>query len=313
MTFTDPIPFAEAVAELDGKGLLPTHLSSAELRGLDADLRQRSIFSARTTKVSVLQKVKDLLGDMLSGKTNIATARAALQDEHDRLEYDPEAGGYPGEMTDRPAARGSLRDLSSDKRTTLILETNLRQLTNKGFQLQGQSDFALYAWPCYELVRIYPRRIPRGQKLEKGELIEDPEGNDWPERWAKVGGSFYGGGRMIARKDDPIWIELGSSKNFDDALDSDVPPFGFNSGYGWREVSREDAIALGVIEATADIQGRKTERDQAIEVAADFDLDFLKALRAGINVELAGGKARLQPGGPMSATARQLGPEVRRK
>jgi hypothetical protein len=301
MNFAEPLPFAEAVAEMRAKTLLPTNLSSAELRDLDADLRNRSIFSARTTKIEPLQKVKDLLGDLLSGKTNMATARAALQDEHDRLEYDPESGGYPGDRGIKPAERGSLRDLSSDKRTTLVLETNLRQLTARGFQLQGQTDFALYAWPCYELIRIYPRRIPRGEEEER-----PTEG--WPERWEKCGGSFYGGGRMIARKDDPIWAELGSSKNFPDALDTDVEPYAFGSGYGRREVSREDSIALGVIDAAADIQGRTSERAEAIEQAARFDPEFLRALRDGLDVEIADGKAKLQTRGKLPAAAAQLGP-----
>jgi hypothetical protein len=44
-----------------------------------------------------------------------------------------------------------------------------------------------------------------------------------------------------------VWGELGASGNFDDALDVDYPPFAFNSGMRWREVSRGECNALGIV------------------------------------------------------------------
>ena len=51
---------------------------------------------------------------------------------------------------------------------------------------------------------------------------------------------------MIAFKGDPVWGELGSSDNFQDALGVDHPPFAFLSGMGWREMSTAESEALGV-------------------------------------------------------------------
>ena len=51
---------------------------------------------------------------------------------------------------------------------------------------------------------------------------------------------------MVALKGDPLWGELGSYDNFADALGVDHPPFAFNSGMGWREISREEARAMGI-------------------------------------------------------------------
>jgi hypothetical protein len=52
--------------------------------------------------------------------------------------------------------------------------------------------------------------------------------------------------RMIAPKGDPVWGELGSSGNFDDALNVDHPPFYFNSGMGWKETPADECRVLGI-------------------------------------------------------------------
>jgi len=66
-----------------------------------------------------------------------------------------------------------------------------------------------------------------------------------PEMTAQ--GAVRATGRMIALKADPVWGELGSYGNFDDALGVDHPPFAFNSGMGWREITRAECVALGVV------------------------------------------------------------------
>ena len=47
---------------------------------------------------------------------------------------------------------------------------------------------------------------------------------------------------MIALKTDPIWTKISR-------FGHPWPPFDFNSGMGVRDVSRADAIRLGVIQA----------------------------------------------------------------
>lgn len=306
MTFTEPLPFSEALARLESLGELPTHLSSREIRDQwDADLRARSLFSARTTKAEVLQGYRTQLAELLDGKTNVATARAKVQDMLDGLGYDAERGGFPEDGTlIPPAERGTLRDLASDERVNLALQTNMRQVANFAFRESGQSDYALFAFPAYELVRIYPRQTPRGLRRTKAGLVEDP-GKSWPERWEKAGGEFYDG-RMIARKDSPVWNELGSSSLFDDGLDAPFPPFAFNSGYGFREVSRDECIRLGVIAADTDIQGTSASMNEGVKAAADFDPDVLAAIRRDLQTAVDAGAIALKQGGYDYATRRAV-------
>lgn len=291
----EPLPFSEALDRLAQKRVLPTGLSSAELRREWPEaLRRRSLFSARTTKAAILQEYQDKLAELLDGKTNIATARMELQQLIDALGYTPEHGFAGDEAHDiPPAERGSLRDLSSRTRVDLVLTTNMRQMANYGFWKQGQSDFALFAYPCYELVRIYPRNIPRGLRLNKGAL-EHVDGEDWPSRWETVGGSFYGLGRMIARKDDEIWGRLGDSSIFHDALDTWLPPFAFNSGYGWREVDRAEAIKLGVIGEDTEVEGQRHDINEGVQASVDsFDPEFLRAVKRELELDIIEGRAHL--------------------
>jgi hypothetical protein len=294
--FDEPISFDAALKKLGDKTPLPTGMSSAELRDAwSPDLRRRSLFSARTTKAQILQTYKDKLAALVRGETNIATVRAQLQDAYDWLGYDP-ATGFEGDedLGIPPAEAGSKLDLSSDARIDLVVKTNLQQVQNFAFREAGQTPGSRWSWPCYELVRIAPRLVPRGMRWSKGAL-EHVEGEDWPSRWALAGGQFYGLGRMIARKDSGIWARLGNSSIFPDALDTSVPPFAFNSGYGWREVSRAECIDLGVIEPDDQVDAQTLKMNKGLSAnASKFSTEFLKALRADLTTAINKGRLELK-------------------
>jgi hypothetical protein len=234
---SEPTDFSTAYKRLQEKEAMPTGMNTTQIRReWPKELRQRALFSARTTKADILEGYRDQLGKMVEGKTNIATARSEMQRMLRASGYDPKSGFEGDEELDiPPAEEGSLRDLSSDRRVDLVLTTNVRQIRNAAYAKAGMDEDELWAWPAYELMR---RR--------KGGL-EPVDGQDWPSRWERVGGQFYGDGRMIAPKGSDIWTDLGSSANFDDALDTEVPPFAFGSGYGWQAVPRQECIDLGVI------------------------------------------------------------------
>jgi hypothetical protein len=311
--FDEPVPFLEAMGRLEEKQLLPTSMSSAEIRELlAADVRDRALFSARTTKAAILEDYRTSLGALVNGTHTNAEVRAWMQESYDALGYSPEHGFAGDEdLQIPPAEKGDLRDLSSNSRIDLVLRTNVSQMANYGYREQGQSEFSLYAYPAYELVRIYPRRVPRGLKEVKGAIVEDP-GQDWPSRWYEVGGQFYGsmidgiGGRMIARKDSPIWAKLGSTEIFRDALGTDLPPFAWNSGYGWKSVRRDECIKLGVIKESDEVQrtaGRPVNAGLQADVS-QMPAPVVKAITEGLDAEIEDGKVKL------AATAKVAREEV---
>jgi 2'-5' RNA ligase len=105
---------------------------------------------------------------------------------------------------------------------------------------QNSDETRVQEFPALELVRVYPRKVPRGSTDRDGD-------DDWPTRWENAGGELVDG-RMVALKSDDIWQALGDAEGYDDGLGNPFPPFAFNSGFDVEEVSREDAEALGLLE-----------------------------------------------------------------
>jgi len=234
------------------RGIFPTNLSSAELRDLAAGVRARSVFTARGTSAVFAARLKEIINAIAQGKMGAGEASVTLREVLKSLSYTPEGGfpDAPGQVP--PALRGTLQDLSSFRRLNLIVRTQTDLMRGAGQQMRGTTPDRLAAFPCWELVRIMPVRVPR----------------DWEKRWQEVGGSFVINGkfyapfeetpwemddprtraplkiRMIAPKGDLIWGEFGSA--FDDSLDVDYPPFAFNSGMGWKEIAAAEARQLGI-------------------------------------------------------------------
>lgn len=248
----DPV-VTEALKQWRGRVVWPTDFSSADLQGLSAQLRQRAVFSARTTNADYLAEVQHIVDEMLSGKINMAEGRYQLMRKLKELGYDPEKG-FPQDMAKVPRAeRDSLQDLGSEKRLDLLLETNQRVAANYGRVVAGNTESARYAYPAWELVRLYLRRTPRGERRGKGGVLEADPDNAWPTRWAKAGETVEWQGAakevMVALKDSPIWLALGEGAGgYHDTLGHPFPPFAFRSGMAFKAVPRATVKELGLLE-----------------------------------------------------------------
>lgn len=233
---TDFVGVDEALDRAAARGILPTALRTSEIREeFAAAVRGRSVFSARTTNTIYLQELRRAIERLLEGGfgNDKAKIRLDLKVLLQRLGYTPELG-FPGDeaLGIPPAEPGELTDLSSDKRLNLILDTQLSLM--EGWAQQQRGEERAEAFPAWELVRVEPRRVPRGStNYSVG----------WISRWRAMGGPLRPGMRMMAPKGHPIWTALGDSSQFRDALDVTHPPFAFNSGMGWREVTAEEFSA----------------------------------------------------------------------
>lgn len=238
-----PDPVFDAFVAAQKRGALPTALDTAGLREMSAAVRYSAAFTARGTSAIFAQEIKDVIDAITDDQIGEAEGIARLAEKLRFLGYTPE-GGFAGDEGVVPEAiPGTLQDLSSYRRLQLIIRTQVDMMTGRGEQMRGQTPEMLEAYPAWELVRVMSVEVPR----------------DWPSRWVLAGGrplegnhaagttqALYAGTGMIALKGDPVWGELGSSGNFADALDVDHPPFCFNSGMGWQEVSRERCQRLGI-------------------------------------------------------------------
>lgn len=287
MTRIDAILEAAAARKL-----MPTSLSSREVRDqIAAEIRQRSVFLARGTNVKFLSALADILDAYIAGRMNDADTRLAIVTELESLGYTPE-GGFPGDPSVPPAEAGTLRDLSSTSRMQLVLDTNAQFMFGAGQKAGGESPENAFDYPAWELIRVAPREVPRGFKMTSAGLVPLP-GDSWEERWVACGGVLIDN-RMIALKGDDIWKKLGDSQLFDDALDTDHPPFAYNSGKGWRAVPRRECIALGIISADWKPEGFRAWRlNEDLKIgAAKIPRDLLEAAKKGLDAQLVGKELR---------------------
>lgn len=220
----------QALKHITEKNLKPTNMSSAELSQVAIAARQKAFFSARVGNLQFLDRARDLTTQIVAGDLDRATARADLKKLLKKLNYEP----LPGEA-------GSVQDLSSDRRLNLILDTNVDQARNHGIWQKSQQPEILAIYPCQELVRV-------------GSMPAAPR--PWKRKWVLAGGKLYEG-RLIARKDDPIWMKTISNGGFN-RFGTPYPPFDFQSGMRVRNISRREALKLGVIKKDTQIQPRQS-------------------------------------------------------
>lgn len=262
-----PTPLTDAVKHLLSKDLMPTSLGSADLRQLGSGLLRQSLFSARTLDTYHLDNILDVVESVLNPKVeqredrvtesnpqgnvttglNPATARAALR-----------KGLQDGGYVPAPEDKGTIKDLSGDSRLNLVIDTNVKLMQGAGQFVSGNADQdTVDLFPAWELIRFEDREVPRGEKFDHGVLVADPA-NGWPARF-KAAAIDSGDddalrvlettGRMLSRKDSPLWDSLGAGAGgYEDTLGNPYPPFAFNSGYNWLEVPRKECVDVGLID-----------------------------------------------------------------
>jgi hypothetical protein len=240
--FSSPVPFAEAIQSQAVKRLMPTSAGTAELRQLGPEILARARFSAQTTNVGYLAKMDSLLTTLVSPASQDREAGPALDASAVRLALKQHlaATGY----APKEGEAGGLKDLASDRRLNLIIDTNLKMAYGYGNYAQMQDPDLLDMWPCQELIRVEDRDKKRNWAGMTG-------------IWTSAGGKAYGG-RMIARKDDKIWTRIS-------AFGNPYPPFDFGSGMGVRDVDRSEAESLGVIKRSTVVAQKKVGFNDNVE------------------------------------------------
>jgi hypothetical protein len=270
MAINAPTPFREALRRLFVRRTMPTTLSTAQIQQLDADIQRGSLYSARTTLRGYLERIRETITTILDPKSgsrvredgtpitegmNMADARLALKRELQALNYQPD-----------PDKRGTIQDLSSDRRIELVVRTNTEISQGYGQWVQGQDPAVLDAFPAQELYRAGSPKVAR----------------NWKHRWRAAAGAvgdtdairiLSETGKLIARKDSPIWQALGDGLGLtadegDDALHNPYPPFAFNSSMDVRDVDRTTAVDLGLVRMEEQLQPQTQEFPLAEEATA---------------------------------------------
>lgn len=256
----------DAAAEIFSRAVMPNNLSSDQLVRLDQQIKSQSFFMAHVEDARLLQRARSLLGDYMeqSRETVIdpqgrprSTLKVGSREEFVRQMRDfMVSEGMVSEGDLSGIEKGAVTDVTSRTRWNLVFDTNVENFRSRAQVEKSRTPGHMDAFPAWELVRISSRMIPR----------------NWPERWATAGGEMITG-RMIALKSDSIWSALGDPGIFPDAIGTDRPPFAWNSGMGWREVSATEWQELtGTAPPSVDEPEIEDDPPQATTKSMDADI-----------------------------------------
>ena len=186
-------------------------------------IRERSFYMAGVNQAEILDAFRAEARGIVDGTSSVEESRKRLEAMLPGMGYKP-----------LPGQEGTIKDLTSERRISIALSTNVAILHGWAQKERGLQRGAEIAYPVWELVRLITKEVPR----------------EWPARFLVAGGMITEDGRMMAPKNSEVWADLGSRESFPDALGVDYPPFAWGSGMGWKAVPRAEALKLGVIDAT---------------------------------------------------------------
>jgi hypothetical protein len=128
-----------------------------------------------------------------------------------------------------PDKPNNLKNLAGARRLGIIWDMNVNSANGRARRASGLSKGALFAAPAQELVR--------GRSAMKA--------RDWKARWEEAGAEVGWEGalrtRFVALKTSPIWVELSR-------FGTPWAPFDFGSGMILRNISRDQAVSLGLLQ-----------------------------------------------------------------
>lgn len=249
-TLASLTPFEEALKSLAARGVLPTSLDSQALQQLGGAFHRQNFTSAKTLLEDLLDGYKEKIGSILNPVTAQRADRITPENPQGNVTtgIDPATARLQIKELLGSDGSGSIQDLGSDARINLVLKTNTELSQGAGFAIQSNDPAVLEAFPCWELYRLERTKKQR----------------DWIERWqiaAEDSGDTDAArvlaetGRMVARKDSPIWQSLGDGpSDTTDGLGNPYPPFAFNSGMWTKDVSYDDAQALGLVDLNTRVE-----------------------------------------------------------
>jgi hypothetical protein len=167
--------------------------------------------------IAAARRIKEQVCSCFSGFQDVASGRVAIQ----RLIAET--------CHQRGEAEQVFESLLSEKRLSMVIRTTVRMAHAMRDWRDSQQKSVLFMWPAAEFYFA--------------------EGNDeqwdWKQVWRRNGGKFFRGPdenpgeRMIALKDDPIWVRI-------NAFRFPFSPFDFESGMDTRDIDADEAEAIGL-------------------------------------------------------------------
>jgi len=224
MEFVKPLPFTEAIRKVGQKSVVGSRLNSAEWSKVRVGLRDRAYFSATIESARWLQRSKSFLDYFISGAREESGAGGTMLKAGSRAQFVKELRQFAideGLGPLDPADEGTIKDIRSERRLSLIFNTQIQAAHDYGFWLQGMDEDVLNEFPAQRFIRVQGVGKPR------------PIHRQWE-------------GEVRLKTDLEFWLMLNDPK--DGGFGVPHGPWGFGSGMGVEDVDRDEAEMLGLIE-----------------------------------------------------------------
>ena len=244
------LKFLDAIAFIVDKIIVPDdEWNQQDWIDEEENIETRAFFSSRVENARFLNRAKKHLEDRIQNTVEDTPKGKALK-----------AGGradFVRSMRDFMVKEGmanedefrdaeGVTDIRSESRLKLIYDTNLRQAYGYGGWKQGQKPAILRRYPAQRFRRSFKVNEPRPLHEE----------ND---------------GEVRLKSDESFWLEMNSSEI--GGFEVPFGPWGFNSGMGVEDVSREDAAALGLsVDGVKPVKAELNENLQASVKTMDDDV-----------------------------------------
>ncbi len=271
MQFVKPMPFKEAVEKLGDKTLIGSKLNSAEWSAVPVGLRDRAFFSSTVESVRFLQRGRDFISDFLQNNREqldngaIALKAGSRAQFVDLLSKFAQAEGM-GPLD--PDDAGTLKDITSQKRLSLIFNTMTQSANDFGYWKQGMDPDVLNEFPAQRFIRVQDVSKPRELHRQNEGVVE-----------LKTNVGFW------TAMNDPKIGGFG------------VPwgPWGFNSGMDVEDVDRTESEQLGLIKPGEEVAPVDKEFNDRLDAStAGLDPDMIEKLQGafGDQIEVDGDRVR---------------------
>ncbi|HXG49093.1 MAG TPA: hypothetical protein VNO52_15825 [Methylomirabilota bacterium] len=259
MQFTRPTPFAEAIEKLGNRSPIVSQLTSAEWRDVPVALRERAFFSSRVESARFLQRGRDAITDLLTGaRETLPNGQVALKAGSRaavirRLQEFAVAEGL-GPLL--PEDQGTIKDITSERRLGLIVDTQVRQAHDFGYWKQGMDADVLDEFPAQRFVRV--------QDVEEARDAHVPYED-----------------QVALKTDLDFWTRINE--------DFGVPwgPWGWGCGHDVEDVDRAEAEELGLLQPGQRVKPVEQDFNARLQASTrGLEPDLLAKLRAELGEQV---------------------------
>lgn len=285
MQFTKPIPFEEAVQRLGQRTVIGSGLDHVEWMRVPLALRERAFWSAKVESARFLQSMKDWLQDFQTGareevrRRDGSTSTALKMGSRAQFIQEARRKAVALGLDDLVplSKRGTLEDITSERRLALIFDVQTEQARSFGNWQQGMDPDVLNEFPAWRFIRVGEPQVARTDHVaNEGAVRLKTDLEFWRARNSPSFGGFG--------------VPFG--------------PWGFGSLMDVEDVDRDEAEALGLIQPGEVLQPAVQEFNDGLKASVrnlDPQLQDWLVRQFGSQVKIQNGEIRWAPVAPPPA------------